>query len=95
MSSGRICCFMSVVSGANLIGILQIFTFIFAMAEMVRYTSIYAWFLAPAVCYGAVSGLYIRCLFNDTHEARRDLFVFYILLVALAVRIYDFALYRR
>ena len=85
---------MSVVSGANLIGILQTLTFIFAMAEMVRYPNIYAWFLAPAVCYGVVAGLYIRCLFKDTHETRRDLFVFYILLVALAVRIYEIVLYK-
>ena len=84
---------MSVVAGANLIGILQTIIFILAMAQMVRYDQIFAWFVAPALCYGVASGLYIRCLFWDTHETRRDFFVFYILLVAFAVRIYEYCLY--
>ena len=86
---------MSVVAGANLIGILMTLIFIFAMAEMIRFSHIYAWFLVPALCYGVASGLYIRCLFKDTHETRRDFFVFYILLVAFAVRIYEYCLYTK
>ena len=84
---------MSVVAGANLIGILTTLIFIFAMAEMIRFSHIYAWFLVPTLCYGMASGLYIRCLFRDTRETRRDFFVFYVLLVVISVRIYEYILY--
>ena len=94
MSTTRFCFCLSIKTGANIIGILVILTFIWAITGMIRYSDIYSWFVLPTLCFGFVTCFYVRCVLYDSKATRRDYFVFYIVLVAFVFQIYEYVLYR-
>ena len=94
MPATRFCFCLSIKTGANTIGILMILLFIFVSFTMAGHSHIYAWFVAPAFCYGLSAGFYVRYLIQDSYATRRDFFVFYIVFIAFITRIYEYVFFK-